>query len=311
MATQLITDSWRMYATMFEDHLESVNAAPGTITIYGVAIKQLGAFLADRGMPADPTLVTREHLVEWMRHMQREKPAGQGLTPQTALQRYRSASRLFAWLVDTDEIPESPMAKMKPPRVAEKMVPVIKQGDLDRLFKAMSGGEFEDRRDRAIASLFIDCGPRIGELAGVRMADLDLEAREIVITGKGSRTRRVRFVRETRTDLQRYILKRQQHADAESDWLWLGRRGPLTKSGIYRMVVRRCEQAEIPPIHPHLFRHTFAHQYLAAGGNEGDLMKVTGWKSRAMVDRYGSSVAAERAADKHDAFSPRKNLPSR
>ena len=74
------------------------------------------------------------------------------------------------------------------------------------------------------------------------------------------------------------------------------------------MVQRRCEDADIAPIHPHMFRHTFAHLYLKAGGNEGDLMRVTGWRSRQMVDRYGASAATARAAEAHDRFSPRRGL---
>lgn len=308
--TQL--DAWTAYAMMFGDHLESVNAQPATIRTYGIAVAQLGAFLRERGMPHDPTAVTREHLVEWMRHLQRPKAeGGQGLSAQTALQRYRSVSRLFVWLVDTDEIRESPMAKMKPPRVPEKLVPVIKEPDLEKLFRSLGGPEFEDRRDRAIVSLFIDCGPRIAEMAGIQLEDLDLEARALVITGKGGRSRRLRFVRETRMDLQRYLLARQRHQDAESDWLWLGRRGRLTASGIYRMVVRRCEEAGIPRTHPHAFRHTVGHLYQRAGGNEGDLMQLMGWKSRAMVDRYGASAAAERAQEAHERFSPRRRLQGR
>lgn len=61
-----------------------------------------------------------------MRFLQRPgADGGQGLAAQTALQRFRSVSRLFAWMVDTDEIRESPIARMKPPRVPEEIVPVI------------------------------------------------------------------------------------------------------------------------------------------------------------------------------------------
>jgi site-specific recombinase XerC len=43
--------------------------------------------------------------------------------------------------------------------------------------------------------------------------------------------------------------------------------------------------------------HTWAHAFRAAGGNEGDLMLLGGWRSRAMLDRYGKTAAADRAAD--------------
>ena len=302
-------DTWKVYQVLFSDHLEAENHAPRTIDTYGLGVEQLGDFLRSQGMPTDPTAVTREHLVEWMRHLQRAKElGGQGVSAQTALQRFRSVSRLFAWMVDTDEIAESPMAKMKPPRVPEKIVPVIGDVDLRKLFKAVGGTGFEERRDKAIMSLFLDTGLRISEMAGIELGDIDLDEREVEVLGKGRRPRNVRFVKETRSDIHRYLLVRHKHPHADEDGLWIGRRGRLQANGIYQMVGRRCEDAGIKPIHPHQFRHTFAHQYLLAGGSEGDLMRVTGWRSRQMVDRYGASAASSRAAEAHDRFSPRRGL---
>lgn len=294
---------------MFADYLESVNAAPKTIFTYGIAVEQLGQFLAKSDLPLDPTFTTRDHLQAWMLYLQKSKAdGGQGVVAQTAKQRFRSVSRFFAWLVDTDEIAESPMLKMKPPAVPEKLVPVIRQEDMKKLFKVVSGSDFESRRDKAIISMFIDTGLRLSEMAGIDQENIDWQDRMVAVLGKGRRVREVKFVAETRGDLNRYKLKRDQHPHADDDAFWLGKRGRLTGSGIYRMIVRRCEEAGIPKTHPHAFRHTFAHEYLRKGGSEGDLMRVTGWRSRSMVDRYGASAASARASEAHDKFSPRRGL---
>jgi integrase len=59
----------------------------------------------------------------------------------------------------------------------------------------------------------------------------------------------------------------------------------------------RAAEAEYAGVTPHQFRHTFSDGWLASGGSEGDLMRLNGWKSRSMVDRYADDVADQRALE--------------
>jgi site-specific recombinase XerD len=246
-------------------------------------------FCLERGFPADLGDLKRKHIEEFILD-QLDR-----FTASTAATRFRCLQQFFRFAAEEDEVSRSPMDGMKPPAVEEKPVPHLSEDDLRLILKACDGKSFIERRDTAIVRLFIDGGLRGGALAGIRLDDLDLDRREVVVHTKGSKTLTVGFGDKTTLALDRYLRLRNRHARSSEEWLWVGPKGRLTDSGIAQMLHRRATTAGIGHIHPHQFRHTFAHRWMAQGGSESDLQNTVGWNSTQMIARYGASAKAERA----------------
>lgn len=90
--------------------------------------------------------------------------------------------------------------------------------------------------------------------------------------GKGRRHRGLPLGNRSVTAIDRYMRQRRTHPCADSPDLWLGKKGPMTAGGVAQMMRRRGKQAGVDALHPHQFRHPFAHRWLKSEGTEGDLI---------------------------------------
>ncbi|MFG2670809.1 tyrosine-type recombinase/integrase [Streptomyces sp. NPDC048445] len=300
--------------------LRARNLSANTCRIYARAVGDLRTFLLEYTPDADvpdsrpaPTAlegaggIHREHIEAYISDLTDRT------SPGNSHQHFRSLKTFFNWCVDEEEMDRSPMRTMKAPQLPEVEVPIIPDDALKKLLSVCKGKAFDDRRDTAIIMMFLDSGARLSELTVRTQAALDLDLMVVHVLGKGGKERPAPFGRATAVAMDRYLRAASKHIGRglePKDPLWFSskRKEALGIWGVGTMIERRCKEAEIAHIHPHQFRHTFAHLWKVHRGDEDALMRIMGWRSRQMLSRYGASAGEERARAQHRELSPGDRL---
>jgi len=276
-----------------------------TITNYADAARALDRWMTASGMKGDFTACDTATLNRFFADYLKAHTQGGTNTLQ------RNLAHLFEWLDEAYSHP-SPYSERLHRYAPEKKRPAtLAEEFIKDMFEVTGGGrarEFEDVRDHAIFKVFTE-GARRTEVAQMEVDDLsaDLIARPFarVVPLKDARAygegRIVPFTVATGRAVAAYLRVRRSHRLAHLPALWLGTRGrgPMTGSGIYQMIKRRAEEAGYDPkeIWLHQWRDTFANDWLAGGGAEGDLMRLMGWTDRSMLDRYAQDLQVQRAIE--------------
>jgi integrase/recombinase XerD len=279
-----LLDSWLV-------HLRAERKSPATLRIYRAGVKAYLAWCADNGQPA---ILDRNLLAAFTADL-----LDQGAEPATAQARHLAVRRFGRWLHAEGELAEDPLAGMKPPKLDSKVIPVLSDDELRRLVKACEGRTLRDRRDEAIVRLMVESGLRAGEVVALRGDDVDVGGGTAVVhRGKGGSGRLVPFSAQTGRALDRYLRLRRTHTLAAEPNMWLGEHSSrLGYDGLYVALRKRARAAGIRRFSPHMLRHTAASRWLAAGGSEGGLMAIAGWRRRDMLDRYAAATRASRAVE--------------
>jgi integrase/recombinase XerC len=255
--------------------------SPRTINGY---LADVGAFARyyreSTGQELDPRAVLPDDVALYRQHLlavRRERPATVG-------RRLAALRSLYRFLCARDPSLRSPLERLRAP-APERGSPRALEGAALRRFLRVAHS-CGNPLWRAMAVLLAYTGLRAQELCSLEVGDVRLSARkgELLVRGKGGRERTVPLPAEARRVLGDYLRWRGEQPFRQ---LLVGRRGPLTPVGAWRIVRELGRRAGIPGLYPHMLRHTYANRLLREAG--ADLVMVAellGHRSLATTARY-------------------------
>lgn len=224
-----------------------------------------------------------------------------GFARRTIGRRVSAVRRYFAWAVLTDRCQVDPTLRIRTPS-PERRLPRVPSSH--EVVDTLTNSEAVTVRDQAVLELLYGAGLRVGELCSADFEDIDLGARSITVTGKGSKTRRVPLGDHAIAAVQAYLAERcalTEHRVTRGDALFVNTRGTRLGDRDVRRIVQRSFG---PGVHPHTLRHAYATHLLEGGADVRSVQELLGHSNLATTQIY-THLTKEHLRASYDASHPR------
>jgi integrase/recombinase XerC len=285
-----------------------------TIAAYGRDLAEL-ARLANLSRQADWPTLTQFDIRRFAAKLHAE-----GQSAASIARKLSGWRGFFDWLSRHLPVTANPLDGVRAPRRAKRLPKALAVDDAVRLMEKETPGHPEPAElcDRAMFELLYSSGLRVSELAGLdvhhvpardgmpaSLGWLELEAQEVVVTGKGSKMRRVPVGGPARAALEAWLAVRPPAGDG-SNALFLSTRATRISPRVvqYRLKAH-AQKAGIPVhVHPHVLRHSFASHLLQSSGDLRAVQELLGHASITSTQIY-TSLDFQHLAAVYDKAHPR------
>lgn len=249
------------------------NLSPNTIEAYRNDLAHLEAFMMRNNLKLENVTLEQLHTFAASLHEY-------GITPRSQARVLSGVRSFFRFLVLDGVVESDPTELLEWPSLPEHLPVVLTLEEIDRIEDSIDLSKAEGARNRAIIEVLFSCGLRVSELVNMKLSDLYLEDRVLLVRGKGNKERLVPVSNKAIADLKRWFFDRNlmKIKLGEDDYVFLNRRGAhLTRTMILIMVKRQAEEAGIKKtISPHTFRHSFATALLQGGADLRSIQAMLG-----------------------------------
>jgi site-specific recombinase XerD len=217
----------------------------------------------------------------------------------------RAVRALLNWCVGEGLLDERVPKRIAMPRQEQKVVQALSPQQVERLL-----GAAQTSRDKAIIAVLVDTGLRANELCTLTLDHVRVTPQDawLLVKGKRGKWREVGLGKRSRRLLHTYIHRERlatcaplvPHTLSDMPYVFVGRRGPLTPSGLDQLLYRLRDEAGAEHftgvrVSAHTLRHTFATLYLAGGGDVYKLSRLMGHSSVTVTEQYLRSFRAKDA----------------
>jgi len=205
--------------------------------------------------------------------------------------------------------PRNPCLGLRPPKSAKSLPDILSPDTCSQLLDGAAAPADDDAlraRDRAMFELFYSSGLRLSELAGLDLDDVNLQAGEAQVTGKGRKTRIVPVGKAALDAIAAWLPQRQALLRAPTAALFIGQHGSrLTPRSVQLRLDRWARQAGLGQhIHPHMLRHAFATHVLQSSGDLRAVQEMLGHASISTTQVY-THLDWQHLAKVYDQAHPR------
>jgi integrase/recombinase XerC len=291
----------------FEQHLRvEKGRSPHTVRAYLGDVRSLADFLRDREVP-DLDDVRLADLRAWLGDQ-----AEHGASRSSVSRRAAAARTFFRWARRQGHVESDVAGRLGAPG-RDKHLPTVLRADQARELMELAAVASDDEdpvrvRDRAVVELLYASAVRVGELTGLDVDDLDLEARTARVLGKGGKERVVPFGAPAAEALRHWLTAgRPRLVTAGSGpALFLGRRGRRVDQRQVRSALQDllAHLPDTPGTGPHGLRHSAATHLLEGGADLRTVQEVLGHASLATTQIY-THVSVDRLRTAYQQAHPR------